>query len=246
MNNIDLSNRIVLVTGATRGIGWYASLALAKAGAHIIAIGRTQGALEELDDAIKSEGGKATLVPMDLTNFESIDILAQQIIKRWGKLDGLLGNAAMLGDITPTPQIEHDVWDKAMALNATANLRLIQAFDGALRASDAGRAVFMSTSLTQNHRAYWGAYAASKAAMDAIVTCYANETTKTNLRVNLLDPSAMRTAMRAKAVPGEDPEKLPHPSMISPLIVKMLSPSYTKTAGRVRFRETDYFMANKN
>ena len=237
----DLTGRITLVTGATRGIGWQASLALAKAGSHIIALGRTQGALEELDDTIRAAGGECTLVPMDLRQFDGIDMLGKQIHERWGRLDGLFGNAGVLGEITPAPHTTPKTWDQVMDINLTANYRLIRSLDIPLRASSSGRALFVSSGVAKSHRAYWGAYAASKAALDAFVTCYANETTQTNLKVNMIDPGAMRTQMRAKAVPGEDPSVLPDPADIAPLIANMLSPDYDKTAQRVHFHETEYF-----
>ena len=233
----DLSGRITLVTGATRGIGWQASLALAKAGSHVIAVGRTQGALEELDDTIKAQGGECTLVPMDLRQFDGIDILGKQIHERWGRLDGLFGNAGILGEITPAPHTVPKTWDEVMDLNVTANYRLIRSLDTPLRASDSGRALFVSSGVALSRRAYWGAYAASKAALDTFVTCYANETRKTNLKVNLMNPGATRTQMRAKAMPGEDPSILPDPADIAPLIVHMLSPDYQETAQRVNYRE---------
>ena len=237
----DLSGRITLITGATRGIGWQASLALAKAGSHIIAVGRTQGALEELDDTIKAAGGECTLVPMDLRQFDGIDMLGKQIHERWGRLDALFGNAGVLGEITPAPHTTPKTWDQVMDVNLTANYRLIRSLDIPLRASDAGRALFVSSGVAKSHRAYWGAYAASKAALDAFVTCYANETTKTNLKVNMIDPGATRTQMRAKAMPGENPDVLPPPSDIAPLITHMLSPSYKETAQRVRFQNTTHY-----
>ena len=237
----DLSGRLTLVTGATRGFGWQAALALAKAGSHVIAAGRTQGALEELDDMIRSAGGECTLVPIDLRQFDSIDRLGKTIHERWGRLDGLFGNAGYLGEITPAPHTDPKIWDQVMDINLTANYRLIRSLDLPLRASPSGRALFMSSGVAQSHRAYWGAYAASKAALDAFVTCYANETTKTNLRVNMLDPGAARTQMRAKAMPGEDPSHLPNPADIAPLIVEMLSPDYAQTAARVKFRDTAYY-----
>ena len=231
------------MTGASRGIGYQACLALAKAGSHIIAVARTQGGLEDLDDAIKSAGGECTLVPLDLKNSDAIDQLGAIINQRWGKLDGLLANAGVLGEITPAPHTVPKKWDEVMAVNLTANYRLIRSLDPLLRASDAGRAVFLTSGVARTHRAYWGAYAASKAALEAFVSCYAKEAEVTKLKVNLLNPGAMRTAMRAKAMPGEDSASLPNPSDISPLIVEMLSPNYTENDSLVTFRETDYFKA---
>jgi len=243
MTDTPLAGRVTLVTGASRGIGYQACLALAKAGSHIIAVARTQGGLEDLDDAIKSAGGDCTLVPLDLKNNDAIDQLGAIINQRWGKLDGLLANAGVLGEITPAPHTVPKKWDEVMAVNLTANYRLIRSLDPLLRASDTGRAVFLTSGVARTHRAYWGAYAASKAGLEAFVSCYAKEAAVTKLKVNLLNPGAMRTAMRAKAMPGEDAKSLPNPADISPLIVEMLSPSYTENDSLVTFRETDYFKA---
>lgn len=236
-----LNGRVTLVTGASRGIGYQAALALAKAGSHIIAIARTQGGLEDLDDAIKAEGGECTLVPMDLKQPDGIDQLGKIIHDRWGKLDGLLANAGVLGEITPAPHTTPKTWDNVMAVNLTANYRLIRSLDPLLRASDAGRALFLTSGVAQTHRAYWAAYAASKAALEAFVSCYAKEAEVTKLKVNLLNPGAVRTAMRAKAMPGEDGSTLPNPADVAPLIVEMLSPDYRANDSLVTFRDTKYF-----
>ena len=241
MTDRVLEGRVTLVTGASRGIGYQAALAMAKAGSHIIAIARTQGGLEDLDDAIKAKGGECTLVPMDLKNGEAIDQLGAIINQRWGKLDGLLANAGVLGEITPAPHTTPKTWENVMSVNLTANYRLIRSLDPLLRASDAGRALFLTSGVAQTHRAYWGAYAASKAALEAFVSCYAKEAEVTKLKVNLLNPGAVRTAMRAKAMPGEDPSVLPNPADLAPLIVEMLSPSYEANDALVTFRETDHF-----
>jgi len=241
MTDTSLAGRVILVTGASRGIGYQACLALAKAGAHIIAVARTQGGLEDLDDAIKSAGGEATLVPLDLKNGDAIDQLGAIINKRWAKLDGLLANAGVLGEITPAPHTVPKKWDEVMAVNLTANYRLIRSLDPLLRASDAGRAVFLTSGVAKTHRAYWGAYAASKAALEAFVSCYAKEAEVTKLKVNLLNPGAVRTAMRAKAMPGEDSSVLPNPADVAPLLVEMLSPEYTQNDSCVSFRDTHYF-----
>lgn len=241
MSDQPLKGRVTLVTGASRGIGYQASLALAKAGSHIIATARTQGGLEDLDDTIKTEGGDCTLVPMDLKNGDGIDQLGKIINDRWGRLDGFFANAGVLGDMTPAPHTVPKKWDEVMAVNVTANYRFIRSLDPLLRASETGRAVFMTSGVAQTHRAYWGAYAASKAALEAFVSCYAKESEITSLKVNLLNPGATRTAMRAKAVPGEDPETLPEPADLAPLIVEMLSPDYAANDTIVSFRETNYF-----
>lgn len=241
MSKKTLDGRVTLVTGASRGIGYQAAIALAKAGSHIIAIARTQGGLEDLDDAIKAEGGDCTLVPMDLKNADGIDQLGKVINERWGKLDGFLANAGALGEITPAPHTTPKTWEQVMSVNLTSNYRFIRSLDPLLRASDAGRAVFLTSGVAQTHRAYWGAYAASKAALEAFVSCYAKEAEVTKLKVNLLNPGATRTAMRAKAMPGEDPKDLPNPSDLAPLIVEMLSPEYQANDTLVTFRETAHF-----
>ncbi|MDB2437860.1 SDR family NAD(P)-dependent oxidoreductase [Hellea sp.] len=243
MSDNFLKGRVTLVTGASRGIGYQAALALAKAGSHIIATARTQGGLEDLDDAIKAEGGDCTLVPMDLKNSDGIDQLGKIINDRWGRLDGFFANAGVLGDMTPAPHTVPKKWDDIMAVNVTANYRFIRSLDPLLRASEAGRAVFVTSGVAQTHRAYWGAYAASKAALEAFVSCYAKESEITALKVNLLNPGATRTAMRAKAVPGEDPKTLPDPADLAPLIMEMLSPDYAANDTIVTFRDTDYFKA---
>ncbi len=234
-------DRILLITGASRGIGYAAAKALAAQGAHIIATARTQGGLEDLDDAIKAAGGRCTLVPMDIKDFDAIDRLGAALQERFGRLDGLLANAGALGDISPVPHITPKTWDDVFAVNVTANYRLIRSMDPLLRASDAGRAVFVSSSVASRPRAYWGCYGAAKAAMENFVSAYAQETNVTSLNVNILDPGAMRTAMRAKAMPGEDPAALPAPESITPLILDMLSPSYDKTDELIAFRKTAYF-----
>jgi len=241
----SFKDKIILVTGASRGIGYAAALALAQKGAHIIAAARTQGGLEDLDDAIKSQadntGGSCTLVPMDIKDFDTIDRLGASLQERYGRLDGLLANAGVLGDISPLAHITPKTWDNVMAINATANYRLIRSMDPLLRASDAGRAVFLSTSVAQKPRAFWGCYGAAKAAMKTFVSAYAQETAVTNLKVNILNPGATRTAMRAKAMPGENPATLPDPKDLAPLICDMLSPDYDKTDEIVVFRDTSYF-----
>lgn len=240
MSAVDLTGRVTLVTGATRGLGYAAAVSLAKAGSHVIATGRTQGGLEDLDDAIKAIGGECTLVPMDLKDFEGIDRLGAIIHERWGKLDGLLGNAGVLGDITLASHVEPKSFDEIFAVNMTANYRLIRSMDTLLRGSSSGRAVFMTSGVAASRRAYWGAYAASKAALEAFVQCYAKEVSITNIKVNLLNPGAARTAMRAKAMPGENPDILPKPADVAPLITHMLSPNYDQHDQIVAFRETAF------
>lgn len=225
----DLTNRIAVVTGASRGIGRAAALHLAKAGAHVIAVARTQGALEELDDEIRTLGASATLVPLDMKDFDALDRLGAAIHERWGKLDILVGNAGILGEIAPLAHIDQAVWDAVMAINVTANYRLIRSFDPLLRASDAGRAVFVSSGAAHKATAYWGPYAVSKAALELLARTYAAETATTAIRVMLLNPGPLRTNMRRAAMPGEDPETLRTPDDLAPHIVRLASPDWTET-----------------
>ena len=232
-----MTQRTTLVTGATRGIGRASALALAQAGHHVIATGRTQGALEELDDAITAAGGTCTLVPFDIRERDSINQLALVIHERYGHLDGLFANAGVLGEMTPAPHVTPKIWDEVISVNLTANVDLIRAFDPLLRASPAGRAVFVTSGVAQSRRAYWSAYAASKAGLEAFVQSYAREIEITSLRVNLLNPGATATAMRAKAMPGEDPCTLPQPEDVAGLVVEMLSEDYDRNAEVVSYRE---------
>jgi len=222
MDSKPLHNRIALVTGATRGIGQAAALGLARAGAHVIAIGRTQGGLEALDDQIFAEtGAHATLVPFDLRQPEGLDVLGATIHERWGKLDVLVHAAAVLGGITPTGHIDPKRWDETLTVNLTASWRLIRAMEPLLKASDAGRAIFLTTGRVVRPKAFWGAYAATKAGMEALVRCWADEVEHTPVRAVLLDPNTMRTRMRAEAYPGEDPLTVPEPAEIAPLVVQL-------------------------
>jgi NAD(P)-dependent dehydrogenase (short-subunit alcohol dehydrogenase family) len=226
----DLSGRTALVTGASRGIGRAAALTLAEAGAHVIAVARTAGGLEELDDAIKAKGGAATLVPLDLKDYAGIDRLGAAIYERWGRLDMLFANAGILGTITPLAHLEPKVWDEAMAVNVTANWRLIRSLDPLLRASEAGRAVFVTAGAAWSAHAYWGPYAVSKAALDMLVRTYAAETRSTSrVRVNLFNPGPIRTRMRALAMPGEDPLTLERPEAVAREIVALSDPSLEET-----------------
>ncbi|MCG6859099.1 MAG: SDR family NAD(P)-dependent oxidoreductase [Salaquimonas sp.] len=230
-----LQDRIALVTGASRGIGYHAALGFAREGAHVIAVARTVGGLEELDDAIKAEGGAATLVPLDITDYDALDRLGAEIDKRWGRLDILLANAGMLGGLSPLGHIEPKTFGKVFDLNVTANWRLIRSLDPLLRASDAGRAIFLSSGAAHSTRPFWGAYAASKAALEALARVYAGESAKTSIRVVIVDPGAMRTAMRAQAMPGEDPETLPDPGEIVPDLVMLASPQMQENGKIYKF-----------
>ncbi len=223
----SLAGKIVLVTGASRGIGYQAALEAGRRGAHVIAVARTVGGLEDLDDQIQAVGGATTLVPLDLRDFDGIDRLGRAIFERWGKLDGLVGNAAMLGGLSPVAHFEPKEVEKVMALNFTANYRLLRSFDLLLRQSEAGRVVFVSSSSARSAKAFWGPYAASKAALEALVKSYAAETGgSTQIRANVFYPGAVRTAMRAQAIPGEDPDTLPSPAVVAPKLIDMLEPGF--------------------
>lgn len=232
-----LEGRVAVVTGASRGIGYFTALAFAEAGAHVIAVARTVGGLEELDDAIKAKGGSATLVPLDLRQMDAIDQLGAAIFERWGRLDVFFANAGILGQLSPLGHIPPKVWDEVMAVNVTANWRLVRSFDPLLRRSESGRAIFMSSGAARNFRAYWGPYSVSKAAVEALARTYAAEMRNTPVRVALVNPGATRTAMRAKAMPGEDPDTLPDPSEIGPHLVALAAPDFDANGALFEFRE---------
>ncbi len=234
-----LTGRLALVTGATRGIGRAVALAYAQEGADLILLGRTSGALEELDDAVKALGVSATLVPLDIKDFDALDRLGESIHGRWGKLDILVGNAGVLGPLTPVGHITPKDWQGLLDVNVTANWRLIRSLGPLLRLSDAGRAIFVSSTVARAPRAYWGGYAMSKAALEAIVLSYAAECQNTSVRVNLVHPGAVRTAMRAKAVPGEDPQTLPRPEALGPLFVSLAEPACQRHGDVVRFEPAE-------
>jgi NAD(P)-dependent dehydrogenase (short-subunit alcohol dehydrogenase family) len=233
-----LSGRLALVTGASRGIGRAAAKALAAAGAHVILVARTVGGLEEADDEIKAAGGSATLVPLDLKDFPALDRLGASIFERWGRLDAFLGNAGQLGALTPLSHLEPKVFQDLVEVNVTANWRLIRSLDPLLRRSDAGRALFVSSGAARKHTPFWGGYAMAKAALESLALTWAAECAATNVRVNLINPGAMRTAMRARAMPGEDPNDLPPPDAVAPLIVDLLSPANNRNGETINFRET--------
>ncbi len=227
-----LAGRVALVTGASRGIGRAVALELARRGAHVIALARTQGALEELDDAIRAMGGEATLVPCDIKDFDALDRLGAAIHQRWGKLDILVGNAGILGPLTPIAHCDPDKWEQVFGVNVTANYRLLRSLDPLLRASDAGRVVFISSGAAQksDFTAYWGPYAASKSALDAIVRTYAAETLNVSkVRVMSANPGPLRTKMRAAAMPGEDPATLRTPEEFAPKVADLCSPEWSET-----------------
>lgn len=225
----DLSGRVALVTGASRGIGYFIAKHLAEAGAHVIAVARTVGGLEELDDEIKAGGGQATLVPLDLTDMAGIDRLGGAINDRWGKLDIMVANAGVLGVIAPIGHVEAKVFEKVMTVNVTSVWRLIRSVDPLLRRSDAGRGIVVTSSLAHSARAFWAPYAASKAAVEALTWSWAEEAINMPLRVNAFDPGRTRTAMRAQAMPGEDPKTLRHPSEVARLAIQLADPALVQT-----------------
>jgi NAD(P)-dependent dehydrogenase (short-subunit alcohol dehydrogenase family) len=234
---VTLENKIALVTGASRGIGRAAAVALATAGAHVVLVARTVGGIEEADDEIRKAGGQATLVPLNLKDFEALDRLGASIFERWGRLDAFFGNAGVLGAVTPLAHLDPKLFQELLDINVTANWRLIRSLDPLLRRSEAGRALFVSSGAARKHRPYWGGYAMSKAALESLALTYAAECDGTNIKVNLLNPGPTRTAMRAKAMPGEDPQTLPPPEALASLIVEMLSPSYQKNGELVAFHK---------
>lgn len=227
-----LAGRVALVTGASRGIGRAAALAFAEAGAHIVALARTTGALEELDDEIGARGGSATLVPLDLADAEGVERLGPALLQRWGKLDILLANAGILGPLTPLGHASAKEWDRVFDTNVTANWRLLKSLDPALQASDAGRVILMSSGAAHKCLAYWGPYSISKAAVEALGRTYAAENATTAVKVMLVNPGPLRTKMRAEAMPGEDPQTLRTPEELAPHLVRLASPDWSET-GRI-------------
>ncbi len=236
-----LEGKIAVVTGASRGLGKAIALALASQGAHIVATARTQGGLEELDDAIKAVGSSATLVPMDITDYPAIDRLGAALFERWKKLDILIGNAGILGKLTPVPHVDPKVWDEAMAVNLTANYRLLRSLDPLLRLAPQGRAIFVTSGLAYKCFAYWGTYSVSKAALEALVKTYAAEMATTTVRANLFSPGPTRTKMRATAMPGEDPMTLPTADEVAAQLVAMCTDEFTDTGAVYKYAASRLF-----
>jgi NAD(P)-dependent dehydrogenase (short-subunit alcohol dehydrogenase family) len=225
----QLADRVALVTGATRGIGRATAILLARAGAHVVALGRTQGALEELDDAVRAEGSSATLVPLDMRDYAGIYRLASSLDERYQRLDVVVGNAAIAGVRSPLDHFDPKAWDDLMAINVTANWHLIRAMNPLLKRSSAGRAVFITSGAATGARAYGAPYSVSKAALNVLARTYADETTSTAVRVNLFNPGPTRTRMRALVMPGEDPMTLPTPEQVAEKIVDLCLPSFSAT-----------------
>ena len=224
-----MAGRLALVTGASRGIGRAVAVGFAKAGAHVILLARTVGALEEADDEIRAAGGAATLVALDLKATDKLDALGPTILQRWGKLDIFVANAGLLGPLSPLGHITAEAWREVIDVNLTANWHLVRALDPLLRMSDAGRVIFVSSGAASGKNAYWGPYAVSKAGLEALAKTWANELGQTPVKVNIVNPGPIRTGMRAKAFPGEDPAKLKTPDDIVPLFLRLADAAYTDT-----------------
>jgi NAD(P)-dependent dehydrogenase (short-subunit alcohol dehydrogenase family) len=224
-----LADRIALVTGASRGIGYETARALALLGAHVVALGRTVGGLEELDDAIRASDGTATLVPLDVRDTDGILRLAAALNERYRRLDVFVGNAGIAGPSSPLDHVEPKVWNDVLAINVTANWHFIRAMDPLLKASDAGRAVFLTSGATHKTPAYRGPYSVSKAALEVLVRTYAAETASTRVKVNLFNPGPIRTRMRAEVMPGEDPTTLDTPDHVAEKIVALCLPSFSES-----------------
>jgi NAD(P)-dependent dehydrogenase (short-subunit alcohol dehydrogenase family) len=237
MSEIPNSSPIALVTGASRGIGAAVALELAKAGHHVVAVARTVGGLEELDDQIKAAGGTATLVPVDMKDMDGIARLALALNERYGKLDVLVGNAGVLGPLSPLDHVEPKYFDDAMDVNIKANWQLIRTMDALLKRATAGRAVFVTSGVAYKGRAYWGPYAASKAALDSLVRTYAAECANSNVRANLFAPGPTRTRMYIGAFPGVDPETLPTPEDVAKAMLPLCLPECAESGKIYSFRE---------
>ena len=218
-----LDGRLILITGASRGIGRAAAIACAQQGAELIITGRTTGALEEVDDEITAVGGAATIVELDQTDYAAIPRLALAIGSRWGRLDGFVANAGQLGQMAPMAHIEPEIWERTMSVNLTSVWFQAKTFDPLLRAAPAARVILVSSSAAVGARPFWGAYAVSKAGLESMARAWAAESEQTNMKINLLDPGGTATAMRASAFPGEDPSTLPSPADIAPAFVSLLS-----------------------
>ncbi len=232
-----MKGRVALVTGASRGIGAAVATRFGLEGATVIAVGRTVGGLEETDDAIRSAGGRATLVPLDLKDGDGIDRLGKEIFDRYGRLDVLVGNAGTLGQLGPIGHCSPKLWEDVLSTNVTANWRLIRAFDALLRASTAGRAMFVTSGVSRMPTPYWGSYAVSKAALNMLARTYAAEVSNTSVKVNIIDPGVVRTSMRAEAMPGEDPADLPHPDAIAQTFVELAAIELERTGEIVTIDE---------
>jgi NAD(P)-dependent dehydrogenase (short-subunit alcohol dehydrogenase family) len=233
-----LKDRIALVTGASRGIGRAVARAYAREGAHLVLIARTKAGLEEADDEVRALGASATLVPLDLADGDKVDALGPSLYQRFGKLDVMVANAGMLGPLSPLPHIPDKDWAHVLGLNLTANVRLLRTLEPLLKLSDAGRAIFVSSGAATRCGAYWGPYSVSKAALEALARTWAAELANTGVRVNILNPGPIRTGMRSKAFPGEDPATLAAPDDVAPLFVELALPTLAANGERFTFQRT--------
>lgn len=234
-----LAGKIALITGASRGIGAAVAVRFAAEGAHVVLSARTVGGLEETDDAVRAAGGSATLVPVDLRDFIKIDELAGALFDRYGRLDILVGNAAEFGVFSPLGHISPEIWAEVMDLNLTANWRLLRAMDPLLRAAPAGRAIFVTSEVARGVHPYWGPYAVSKAGLEMLIKIYASEIAKTPVRANLIDPGVVRTRLRARAFPGENPAHLPPPESVSDGFVALALPECNRNGDILKYPSQD-------
>lgn len=232
-----MDKRIILITGASRGIGRAAALALAKQGDHVIALARSKAALEKLDDEAKVLGGTLSLIPFDLKDRASFEPMGQALATKFGRLDGFISNAGILGTLGPLPAIGERSFDETIDVNLTANWRLIRALDPLLQRSETPRATFMTSGVVPRPRAFWGPYQASKAGLEALVQAYADENKNLPLRVNLFDPGATATTMRKDAMPGEDQSTLPTPEAVAAELIKLVSQDETRNGARIAYRD---------
>jgi NAD(P)-dependent dehydrogenase (short-subunit alcohol dehydrogenase family) len=236
---IKTERQVALITGASRGIGEAVAKRFAQEGMHVILLARDQNGLEALDDWMKAHGADATLVPMDITDGAALDRLGAEIASRFGRLDVLVGNAAILGELTPLPHISPNLWDNVLNTNLNANFRLIRSFDSLLRASKNGRAMFVTSGVAADALPFWGAYAVSKAALEMMVQIYARELEHTSVRINLIDPGVVRTLMRSQAMPGEDQTHLPAPDDITDIFLALSQP-YLRATGQIFYTDTTF------
>jgi NAD(P)-dependent dehydrogenase (short-subunit alcohol dehydrogenase family) len=232
LNRPRLQDRIALITGASRGIGRAVAGAFAREGAQVLLLARSIPELQLADDAIRHLGGKASLIPLDLADGGAVDALGPTLYERFGRLDALVANAAMLGGLSPLSHIVSSTWERVLAVNLTANWRLVRTLDPLLRRSEAGRVIFVTSGVARSAKSYWAPYSVSKAALECLAMTYANETVNTTIKVNILDPGAVATAMRAEAYPGEDAKTLPNPDEVAARFVE-LATSEWQTTGQI-------------
>lgn len=225
MSSLDLKDKVALVTGAGNGIGAATAKALAKKGAHVVMVDKNTPAMEEVDDAIQEMSGSATLIPLDLSDLKSVDTLGPNLYERFGRLDIFIGNAAILGPVTPLPHLNAGDWDSVIQVNLTANFRLIRTLDPLLKKSESGRVVFITSGVTTiENPAYWGPYMVSKAGLEALTRVYAGECANTPIRVNSFSPGIVNTSMSAQAFPGREAEDLADPAEVALKILDLCSP----------------------